>query len=371
MTDYRSTRNTEHRNKNKNPNERKVMQLQKQPQQQRVLSGSTQQHRVAPQGKKLWKVELRRIIDANKTKHALKDKTVSTRTKEHRNDVLFQSFTELRALGYKLDDPSNLREKHFVALLDHWIENKLSASTIQGKASVLRVFCTWIGRPGMIKTLKEYVEDASLVTRKQAAQVDKSWIGNGVSFQDILKLVDAYDSQAGAQLRIIKAFGLRREEAICLQPIRAMKLGEHRQAIFVEKGTKNGLKRYVSIDNDEKRAALEFVCQLAKVTDAHIGWEGLTLKQAVKRMANIMQKFGVTKKGLGVTLHGLRHERLQDIHEEITGEPCAIRGGKLENIDPELELQARHIMTMEAGHARLGITTAYSGKFDKKYKPLD
>jgi hypothetical protein len=74
----------------------------------------------------------------------------------------------------------------------------------------------------------------------------------------------------------------------------------------------------------------------------------------------------VTKKELGVTLHGLRHERLQDIHEEITGEPCAIRGGKLENIDPELELKARHIMTTEAGHARLDITTAYSGSFKQQ-----
>jgi integrase len=266
-------------------------------------------------------------------------------------------------LGFKLDNPANLREKHFEALLEYWLSKELSSATIQKRTSVLRVFCTWIGRPGMIKTLKEYVEDASLVTRKQAAQEDKSWIGNGVSFQDILKLVDAYDSQAGAQLRIINAFGLRREEAICLQPIRAMKLGDHRESIFVEKGTKNGLKRYVSIDNEEKREALANACQLAKVTDAHIGWEGLTLKQAVKRMANIMQKFGVTKKELGVTLHGLRHERLQDIHEEITGEPCAIRGGKLENIDPELELKARHIMTTEAGHARLDITTAYSGSF--------
>lgn len=334
------------------------------------MATNNNQGRATPKVKKLWKVELRRIIDANKTKHALKDKTVSTRTKEHRNDVLYQSFTELRKLGYKLDDPSHLREKHFVALLNHWIENKLSAATIQGRASVLRVFCTWIGRPNLIKSLKEYVEDTSLITRKQAAQVDKSWVGNGVSFQAILKLVDAYDLQAGAQLRIIKAFGLRREEAICLQPIRAMKLGEHRQAIFVEKGTKNGLKRYVSLDNDEKRAALEFACQLAKVTEAHIGWEGLTLKQAVKRMANIMQKFGVTKKELGVTLHGLRHERLHEIHEEITGEPCAIRGGKPENIDPDLELKARHIMTTEAGHARICITTAYSGKFNKVHKPL-
>ena len=76
-----------------------------------------------------------------------------------------------------------------------------------------------------------------------------------------------------------------------------------------------------------------------------------------------MAKFGVTKKDLGVTLHGLRHERMHDIHEEVTGQPCAVRGGLRENIDPDLELKARHKMTMEAGHARLGITNAYAGSF--------
>ena len=281
----------------------------------------------------------------------------------------FQGFQELRDLGYKLDNPRNLREKHFIALLNHWIEIKLAASTIQGKTTVFRVFCTWIGRPGMIKSLSEYDIDINLVKRSQIAQVDKSWEGNGVSFQDVLKQIDAYDERAGAQLRVIKAFGLRREEAVCLQPIRAMKLGEDRQSIFVEKGTKNGLKRYVPIDNDEKREALEFACKIAKVTDGHIGWNDKTLEQAVKKLANIMAKFGITKNELGVTLQGLRHEHLHNIYEEITGEPCAVKGGKIENIDPDLNLIARHKMTMEAGHARLGITNAYAGSFKGKNKP--
>lgn len=326
------------------------------------------QRAAGDQAKMIWKVELRHIIDANKHKHSTKDKTVSTRTKDHRHETLYQSLQELRDLGYKLDNPRNLREKHFKALLDYWIENKLSASTIQGKTSVFRVFCTWIGRPGMIKTLSAYDIDVSLVKRSQIAQVDKSWEGNGVSFQDVMKLVDAYDERAGAQLRVIKAFGLRKEEAVCFQPIRAMKLGEDRQSIFVEKGTKNGLKRYLLIDNDEKRDALAIACKISKVTDGHIGWEDKTLEQAVNKIANIMTKFKLTKKGLGVTLHGLRHERFHNIYEEVTGHPCAVKGGNIENVDPDLDLKARHKMTMEAGHARLGITNAYAGSFKGKNK---
>lgn len=310
-----------------------------------------------------WKVELLKILAEFKNKHAIKDKTVSSRTKDNREEVLFRCFKLLHALGYKLDNPRNFREKHFVALLDHWIKSELSASTMQGNASVLRVFCTWIGRPNMIKPLESYVDDKSLVRRSQVATVDKSWTGNGIDFEDVLKRIDAYDERAGIQLRIIKAFGLRREEAVCFQPIRAMKLGEDQNAVYVEKGTKNGLKRHVPITNDYQRHVLDLAVRIAKTTEAHIGWEDLSLKQAVKRIANIMQKFGITKKDMGVTLHGLRHERMHDIHEEVSGVPCPIKGGIQSEIDPELALLARQKMTQAAGHARLGITNAYAGTF--------
>ncbi len=320
----------------------------------------------------LWKKELRALLDANKEKHALKDKTVSTRTKDNRHEVLFQAFTELRnecSPPCKLDNPRNFREKHFKLLLELWISKGLSSSTLQNRTSVVRTFCTWIGRSGMIKPLETYVDDKTLVKRVQVAQEDKSWTGNELSFEDVLKKVDAYDVQAGAQLRIIKAFGLRLKEAVCFQPIRAMKLGEDQNSIYVEKGTKNGLKRHVSIDTEEERQALNYACSLAKTTEAHIGWEDLTLKQSVKRMSNIMQKFKITKKNAGTTLHGLRHEKLHDIHEEVSGHPVPVKGGKVEDMDPDLVLKARYKMTQAAGHARLSITNAYAGSFRKPKKP--
>ena len=318
--------------------------------------------------KMFWKVELNKILTEHKTKHAIKDKTVSTRTKDNRDEVLFRSFKELRELGYKLDNPRNLREKHFVVLLNHWIEKGLSASTMQGNASVLRVFCTWIGRPNMIKPLESYVDDKSLVRRTQVAQEDKSWTGNGIDFEEILKSIDAYDERAGVQLRVIKAFGLRREEAVCFQPIRAMKLGEDQNSIYVEKGTKNGLKRHVPITSDEQRAVLAIACRLAKTTEGHIGWESLSLKQAIAKIAYIMQKFGVTKKDMGVTLHGLRHEKMHDIYEEVTGHACPVKGGVKGEVDPALDMLARNKMTQAAGHARLGITNAYAGSHRKVAK---
>lgn len=313
-----------------------------------------------------WKVILCRLVDANKSRHSLKDKEVSTMTKVNRTDILFQAFTDLHAMGNKLHNPWNFKEKHFKVLLNHWIENKLSPSTIQGRTSVLRTFCTWVGKTNMIANLETYVTDKTLVKRVQVAQVDKSWSTNGVSYDDKLKEIEAYDIRAGAQLRIIKAFGLRRREAVCFRPIVAMRLGEESTSITVEFGTKGGRPRSIPIDNDEKRAALAHACKISRVTNGHIGWEELSLEQAVKRFANIMQKFGITKKEAGVTAHGLRHEYINDQYEVITGHPSPVRGGLKKDVDPQLDLEARTRLTLDAGHSRTSIMPSYFGSFNKK-----
>ena len=322
--------------------------------------------------KKIWKKELRAILNSNVSKHALKNKSVSERTKDSREEILYQAFTELRTEcepKCKLDDPRHFKEKHFKLLLALWLSKGLSSSTLQNRTSVLRTFCTWIGKANMIAPLETYVDDKTLVKRVQVAQEDKSWAGNELSFEDVLKKIDAYDLQAGAQLRIIKAFGLRRQEAVCFRPNRARLLGADQNLIYVEFGTKNGLKRYVPLETEDQREALEYACRLAKTTEAHIGWEELTLKQAVKKMANIMQKFKITKKDSGATLHGLRHEDMHDIFEGVTGHPCPVKGGKVEDMDPDLVLKARHKMTQAAGHTRLSITNAYAGSFRKPKRP--
>lgn len=325
----------------------------------------TPQKRQPAQSSMSWKAELRKIIDANNRNHGLKDKIVSTETKKNRSDILYQAFTELRSLGFKLDNPANFREKHFEALLQYWLSKELSPATLQKRASVLRVFCTWIGRPNLIKGLESYVDDESKVKRTQVAQVDKSWSENGVSYEEKLKEIEAYDMMAGAQLRMIKAFGLRRREAVCFRPIVAMRLGEESQSITVEFGTKGGRPRSIPIDNEEKRQALAHACKVSKSSNGHIGWENLTLKQAVMRFANIMHKFGITKKDCGVTAHGLRHEYINDQYEVITGQPSPIRGGRKEDVNPEKDLEARMRLTLDVGHSRLSITPSYFGSFKK------
>ena len=85
----------------------------------------------------------------------------------------------------------------------------------------------------------------------------------------------------------------------------------------------------------------------------------------------IMAKMGITRKDLGVTAHGLRHQRLNDIFEEVAGVPSPVRqaGGRIVMGDPELWKQAQQKVSNVGGHARLSISSAYTGSVTSVGKP--
>ena len=315
-----------------------------------------------------WKGELKQLIEANNRNHGVRNKVVSVGTQVDREEILFMIFNQLRNLGYLIKNPDNFQERHFKVLLRLWLGEGLSASTIQKRTSVIRVMTTWINKSNMIKKLALYVEPEELhrVTRNQVAEVDRSWTQNGVSSQDIIKQIEAYDNRSAAQMKMIEAFGLRREEALCFRPRRAIALGQESGSILVEFGTKGNRPRILQIDSEEKRAALDYALSIAKTMDEHIGWPELSLKQAIRRYTYIMDKFKITKKGLGVTGHGLRHEVLNNKYEEVTGQPSPVRGGKKEGVNSALDRKAREITTAIAGHSRLGVTASYFGSFNTK-----
>ncbi|MEL1798181.1 hypothetical protein V2W46_19645, partial [Acinetobacter baumannii] len=81
------------------------------------------------------------------------------------------------------------------------------------------------------------------------------------------------------------------------------------------------------------------------------------LKQALRRFTYVLERFGITKNGLGVTPHGLRHQHLNDLYERIAGAPSPVRSGSLTaDIDQLTHDIARARVSQEAGHARLAIS---------------
>ena len=70
----------------------------------------------------------------------------------------------------------------------------------------------------------------------------------------------------------------------------------------------------------------------------------------------------ITKRDLGVTAHGLRHEHLNELYERVTGVPSPVRSGSVtHDLDRLTHDIARARVSQEAGHSRLGISDAYIG----------
>jgi len=72
-----------------------------------------------------------------------------------------------------------------------------------------------------------------------------------------------------------------------------------------------------------------------------------------------MEKYGITKAELGITSHGLRKERLNQVYKEVSGVNSAIQGGE----EPESDIfkEAKLRVSEYAGHARMSISNAYIG----------
>jgi integrase len=83
-----------------------------------------------------------------------------------------------------------------------------------------------------------------------------------------------------------------------------------------------------------------------------------------------MRKAGITRKVLGVTPHGLRHQLACDLYIELAELPPPIRGGDSHN-DPEVLRQVLLEVARQLGHNRTQIVGAYCGKHCARLEPRD
>jgi integrase len=162
--------------------------------------------------------------------------------------------------------------------------------------------------------------------------------------------------------------GLRRKESILFRPYEHVAAfadtglpPEERQAdrYVLAKG-KGGRVRWIPLDTPERLAALELAQSVVGSRDAHMGDPSRDLKRNLRRFDYVLAKFGITLRECGITGHGLRHERLNEVYEDITGVPSPVRGGG--PVPPELDRAARLAVSRLAGHARVRASGAYLGQ---------
>lgn len=278
----------------------------------------------------------------------------SFKTQERRMYTVCRSFEELRELGFQLETPHALASKHIEALVAHWVADEQMGSTIENKLTNLRAFCSWMGKRGIISSLGEYVDrDAAGLTRKYTTIEDKSWIAAQIDCQQVISEIEKEHPRVAIQLKLQAAFGLRLEESFSFKPAKAFMNAE---MLRITDGTKGGRARLVPIQL--RLSVLEEAAALIDPVTGSTTPVGYSIARWRSHYNWVMQKYGVTRKGMGVTSHGLRHQWLQEYYEAQTGVPAPVKGSA-ERAAIEAHRQALRATVEAAGHSRTSKTGAY------------
>ena len=312
-------------------------------------------------------------------KHAnerVNGKVASMRTQELTHDVLHKVFKDLKRLGYHLEKPQNIGDRHIEALVKLWHEEGKANSTMQNQLSRLRIFADWIGKPGLVrkKGIPAYLPEVAADTLVVRVNADhsKAWITNGIDVVAKIRQAERVDDRFGLMLMMQLAFGLRREEVLKCRPWKADE-GEFLR-VFPGEG-KNGRPRLIPIQNAQQRAILVYVKSRVKITKA-IGWEytasgdHATLEKNIRRYAHCAEKVGMTKKDAGVTGHGLRAQFAENAALLAKFVPPTL-GGDRHMADANDLLLGRMKVAEALGHSEISITGPYYGQFKRGTPTFD
>jgi hypothetical protein len=127
----------------------------------------------------------------------------------------------------------------------------------------------------------------------------------------------------------------------------------------VIRGTKGGRGRVNQARTEYQRDVLRRAAEMAgngsmmppeynlKKWESHYNW--------------VMHREQITRKGLGITSHGLRHEYAHERYEDRLGVEPPVKGGGKPGMDTgDIDTQKR-LLSHELGHSRPGIIGCYSG----------
>jgi DNA-binding NtrC family response regulator len=113
---------------------------------------------------------------------------------------------------------------------------------------------------------------------------------------------------------------------------------------------------------------LERALRLAEKTDVGSTIpDGYNLRQWKDHYYHVMKKHGVTRRALGITSHGLRHQNLQGLYARETGFEAPIKRPE-SRADLVAHRQALQIVVEAAGHSRPAKANAYLSTFHVQKK---
>jgi len=267
-------------------------------------------------------------------------------TRVGRERLLTVMADQLHELGFRRMGARSLKPKHVEALVRLWQEQKLSPGTIKNRMSALRWWAEKVHKPAVVARSNDYYG----IPNRQFSSPDSKAVAVSPAQLDAVR-----DDHVRMSLRMQQAFGLRREEALKINP-RWADRGSH--LLLRASWTKGGRERTVPVRTPEQRAVLE----------AAKAFAGRGALIPVNR--NYIQQLRIYERhsaNAGLSkLHGLRHAYAQGRYRELTGWPCPHAGGPPgSDLGPDQRQQdreARLTISRELGHEREQITAVYLGR---------
>ena len=240
-----------------------------------------------------------------------------------------------------------LKDKHVRGLVQHWTGKGLSPGTINNRLAFLRLVCDWTGRSGVMSRRNADYHEGKRI--REATVSKAAYIGTEV----LNRVLNRY---AQASLRLQVAFGLRRKEALMIQPDWA---DRGNRIVLHDTWTKGGRRREIPLTTEAQRQALDHAKAVAgkgSLIPSSLSYKGY--RDGLWQ--NACRSIGLTG------THGFRHAYAQDRYEALAGFVCPVRGGpKRDEMTAEqlqLDEWARGRVSAELGHGRLRVANWYLGK---------
>jgi hypothetical protein len=290
----------------------------------------------------------------------------SIRTVEYSRTTAANACRRLHAMGFYLEDVSGIGAKHVDALVKDWHKDGLNPKTLQNQLSKLRIFCGWLGKPGVIREggIPAYLPEVDPATLKVKSYTErsKSLSGNGVSILRVLDRAKQEDDRLYQMLLLGSMFGLRRKEMLQIKP----HLADKGDRLCLDGNiTQGGRPREYLIKDDYFGKIERKVIDMVKASckkDETLGWPGRTYAQNQRRLYYYTDKIGLTLKESGTSTHGLRYEFAEN-KALVNGLLPPVLGGLGKEMSVPKRKAVMQEISNQLGHGDNHTTGAYFGTF--------
>lgn len=251
----------------------------------------------------------------------------------------------LHERGYRIPTERSVKPKHIVAAVEAW-KGAASDATLKNRLAFLRWLAEKIDKPNIVPRT-----NAELGVGKRAYRTNVSKAINGAE----AKIARVNDRHVKISLQLQQHFGLRREEAMKLQPAWADRGDRLR---LKSSWCKGGREREIPIRTPEQRSVLDEAKGLA-------GNDSMIPCHKSYREHLAKWQYETTRAGISRT-HGLRHAYAQRRYLELTGWKPPAAGGPLRAVltdqQREADFRARMQISGELGHCRVDVVALYCGR---------